>query len=70
MAKTMTGAQREAVMALLALAKGKRSPKKRSSPVRRSSPRRSARKRSRSRSGSRSPRYKRIQSMRASGKWY
>ena len=64
MAKTMTGAQREAVMALLALAKGKRSPKKRSSPVRRS-PRRSARKRSRSRS----PRYKRIQSMRASGKW-
>lgn len=68
MAKTMTGAQREAVMALLALAKGKRSPKKRSSPVRRS-PRRSARKRSRSRSRSRSPRYKRIQSMRASGKW-
>ena len=63
MAKTMTGAQREAVMALLALAKGKRSPKKRSSP----STRRSAKKRKRSRS--RSPRYKRMQSMRAAGKW-
>ena len=65
MAKTMTGAQREAVMALLALAKGKRSPKKRSSP----SARRSATKRKRSRSSSRSPRYKRMQSLRAAGKW-
>jgi hypothetical protein len=66
MAKTMTGAQREAVMALLALAKGKRSPKKRSSPVRRSA---GKRKRSSSGSGSRSPRYKRMQSLRAAGKW-
>jgi len=67
MAKTMTGAQREAVMALLALAKGKRSPKKkRSSP----SARRSAtkRKRSSSRSSSRT-RYKRMQSLRAACKW-
>ena len=59
-AKTMTGEQRQVVMALLELSKGKR---------RSRSPRRSPTKRRRSKSRSPSAQYKRIQSMRASGKW-
>jgi len=62
-AKTMTGEQRQVVMALLQLSKGKKRSK------RRSSPRRSPTKRRRSKSRSPSAQYKRIQSMRASGKY-
>ena len=63
-AKTMTGEQRQVVMALLELSKGKKRSKRRSP-----SPRRSPTKRRRSRSRSPSAQYKRIQSMRASGKY-